>query len=52
MTSMGKGFATTAIHAGQDPKQWNHRSVVPPLVMSSTFQQDGPAQHRINTKRK
>ncbi|XP_011685038.1 PREDICTED: cystathionine gamma-lyase [Wasmannia auropunctata] len=41
-----KGFATRAIHAGQDPEQWNHGSVVPPLVMSTTFQQDGPAQHR------
>lgn len=45
MTST-KGFATTAIHAGQEPQQWNHGSVVPPLVMSTTFQQDGPAQSR------
>ncbi|XP_018374927.1 PREDICTED: cystathionine gamma-lyase-like [Trachymyrmex cornetzi] len=43
MTSTKKGFATTAIHAGQDPDQWNHRSVVPPLVMSATFKQDDPA---------
>lgn len=41
-----EGFATRAIHVGQDPEQWNHRSVIPPLVMSSTFRQDGPAQHR------
>ncbi|XP_051163000.1 cystathionine gamma-lyase [Leptopilina boulardi] len=41
-----EGFATKAIHAGQDPKQWSHYSVIPPLVMSTTFQQDGPAQHR------
>jgi cystathionine gamma-lyase len=46
MTSTRKGFATTAIHAGQDPRQWNHCALVPPLVMSTTFQQDGPAQHR------
>jgi len=46
MTSTKKGFATTAIHAGQDPEQWNHYAVVPPLVMSTTFQQDGPGQHR------
>ncbi|KYN44662.1 Putative cystathionine gamma-lyase 2 [Trachymyrmex septentrionalis] len=38
-----KGFATIAIHAGQDPDQWNHRSVVPPLVMSATFKQNSPA---------
>ncbi|KAF7995167.1 hypothetical protein HCN44_004639 [Aphidius gifuensis] len=41
-----EGFATRAIHVGQDPEQWSHRSVIPPLVMSSTFRQDGPAQHR------
>ncbi|XP_077266332.1 cystathionine gamma-lyase isoform X1 [Temnothorax americanus] len=46
MTSTEKGFATTAIHAGQDPKQWNHRAIVPPLVMSTTFQQDDPAHHK------
>lgn len=50
MTSMKKGFATKAIHAGQDPKQWNYQSVVPPLVMSTTFLQDGPAQHKVSTK--
>ncbi|KYM93828.1 PREDICTED: putative cystathionine gamma-lyase 2 [Cyphomyrmex costatus] len=43
MTSTEKGFATIAIHAGQDPDQWNHGSVVPPLVMSTTFKQDRPA---------
>ncbi|KAL6257659.1 hypothetical protein P5V15_011237 [Pogonomyrmex californicus] len=46
MTSTELGFATTAIHAGQNPLQWSHCAVVPPLVMSSTFQQDSPAQHR------
>ncbi|EGI65571.1 PREDICTED: cystathionine gamma-lyase-like [Acromyrmex echinatior] len=43
MTSTEKGFATIAIHAGQDPDQWNHCSVVPPLVMSTIFKQDDPA---------
>ncbi|XP_033192050.1 cystathionine gamma-lyase isoform X1 [Bombus vancouverensis nearcticus] len=38
------GFATKAIHAGQDPLQWNHWEVVPPIVMSTTFRQDGPGQ--------
>ena len=42
-----EGFATKAIHAGQDPKQWTHRSVVPPLILSTTFQQDAPAQHLV-----
>jgi O-acetylhomoserine/O-acetylserine sulfhydrylase-like pyridoxal-dependent enzyme len=50
MTSMEKGFATTAIHAGQDPHQWTHRALVPPLVMSTTFQQDAPAQHSVSVK--
>ncbi|XP_011501434.1 PREDICTED: cystathionine gamma-lyase [Ceratosolen solmsi marchali] len=45
-TNTEEGFATKAIHAGQDPLQWSHCSVVPPLVMSTTFRQDGPAQHR------
>nr|XP_050846039.1 cystathionine gamma-lyase isoform X2 [Vespula vulgaris] len=39
------GFSTKAIHAGQDPAQWSHWSLVPPLVMSTTFQQNGPAEH-------
>jgi len=49
MTS-AQGFSTIAIHAGQDPEQWNHGSVVPPLVMSTTFQQDGPGEHRVSTR--
>lgn len=44
--STKEGFATTALHAGQDPLQWSHCPVVPPLVMSTTFRQDGPGQHR------
>ncbi|XP_076642704.1 cystathionine gamma-lyase [Halictus rubicundus] len=44
--STEEGFATKALHAGQDPLQWMHCSVVPPLVMSTTFRQDGPGQHR------
>lgn len=39
-----KGFATKAIHVGQDPDQWSHKSVIPPLVMSTTFQQPAPAE--------
>ena len=33
------GFATRAIHVGQDPLQWNHGSVIPPVVMSTTYYQ-------------
>lgn len=38
-----KGFATSAIHVGQDPEQWNHMSVIPPIVTSTTFKQFSPA---------
>ncbi|XP_020285037.1 putative cystathionine gamma-lyase 2 [Pseudomyrmex gracilis] len=44
MTS--QGFSTKAIHVGQEPQQWTSRSVVPPITLSTTFQQDGPGQHR------
>jgi len=37
-------FATQAIHAGQDPGKWKHRAVVPPISLSTTFQQFAPAQ--------
>lgn len=40
-----KGFATKAIHVGQEPEQWKSRAVVPPISMSTTFKQFGPAQH-------
>ncbi|XP_058810946.1 cystathionine gamma-lyase [Topomyia yanbarensis] len=40
-----KGFATKAIHVGQDPDQWKSMAVVPPISMSTTFKQFGPAQH-------
>ncbi|XP_061938832.1 putative cystathionine gamma-lyase 2 isoform X2 [Apis cerana] len=39
-------FSTKAIHAGQDPLQWNDCSVIPPITLSTTFQQDGPGQPR------
>ncbi|XP_055614945.1 cystathionine gamma-lyase [Toxorhynchites rutilus septentrionalis] len=40
-----KGFATKAIHVGQEAEQWNSMAVVPPISMSTTFKQSGPAQH-------
>lgn len=39
-----KGFATAAIHVAQEAEQWNTLSVVPPIVMSTTFKQLSPAQ--------
>ncbi|XP_022900715.1 putative cystathionine gamma-lyase 2 isoform X2 [Onthophagus taurus] len=41
-----KGFSTTAIHAGQDPDQWDSMCVVPPIVLSTTFKQFGPANFK------
>lgn len=40
-------FATEAIHAGQDPAKWNHRAVIPPISLSTTFQQFAPAEHAV-----
>lgn len=42
-----KGFATKAIHVGQDPENWNHLAVVPPIVMSTTFKQFKPAEPKV-----
>ncbi|XP_034835942.1 cystathionine gamma-lyase [Maniola hyperantus] len=39
------GFATLAIHAGQDPDKWNCAAVVPPIITSTTFKQPAPAEH-------
>ncbi|KAG5666385.1 hypothetical protein PVAND_014414 [Polypedilum vanderplanki] len=39
------GFATKAIHAGQEPEQWKCRAVVPLISLSTTFKQFAPAQH-------
>ncbi|XP_037805528.1 cystathionine gamma-lyase [Lucilia sericata] len=41
-----KGFATKAIHVGQKPEQWKSMCVIPPICMSTTYKQDGPAEHR------
>ncbi|XP_063705553.1 cystathionine gamma-lyase-like isoform X2 [Culicoides brevitarsis] len=40
-----KGFATKAIHVGQEPEQWKSMAVVPPISLSTTFKQYAPAQH-------
>lgn len=41
-------FGTLAIHAGQEPEQWNSRAVVPPISMSTTFKQDAPGVYRVS----
>ena len=37
-------FATEAIHAGQDPEQWNSRAMVPPISLATTFKQEAPGK--------
>ncbi|XP_044271708.1 cystathionine gamma-lyase isoform X1 [Tribolium madens] len=41
-----KGFATAAIHAFQEPEQWDSMAVVTPMVSSTTFKQYGPANFK------
>ncbi|XP_075974640.1 cystathionine gamma-lyase-like isoform X2 [Anticarsia gemmatalis] len=38
------GFATIAIHAGQEPEKWKSGAVVPPIVTATTFKQPAPAE--------
>jgi cystathionine gamma-lyase len=45
-----KGFATRAIHVGQEPEQWKSMAVVPPISMSTTFKQSAPAQHMVSVQ--
>lgn len=40
-----KHFATSAIHVGQEPEQWNSWAVVPPISLSTTFKQRAPGEH-------
>lgn len=44
--SQPQGFATKAIHVGQEPEQWNSMCVIPPICLSTTYKQDGPGEHR------
>lgn len=46
-----KGFSTKAIHVGQEPEQWTHQSVIPPLVTSTTFKQPAPAEPIVSTRK-
>lgn len=39
------GFATNAIHVGQDPDKWDSRTVVTPIILGTTFKQAAPGEH-------
>ncbi|OAF67182.1 hypothetical protein A3Q56_05106, partial [Intoshia linei] len=39
-----RGFATKAIHAGQDPAKWSSRAVIPPIFTSTTYAQIEPGK--------
>jgi cystathionine gamma-lyase len=39
-------FATKALHEGQDADQWESNAVVPPISLSTTFKQKGPADFK------
>lgn len=38
-------FSTEALHAGQEPEQWQSYAVIPPISMATTFKQAGPGDH-------
>ncbi len=39
-------FATKALHAGQDPENWESMAVVPPISLATTFKQYSPANFK------
>jgi len=39
-------FATKALHEGQEAEQWESNAVVPPISLSTTFKQQGPADFK------
>jgi cystathionine beta-lyase/cystathionine gamma-synthase len=43
------GFATKAIHVGQEPERWSSSAVVPPITLSTTFKQEAPAKHKVGS---
>lgn len=38
-------FITRSLRAGQDPHQWKHKALVPPISLSTTFRQTEPNVH-------
>lgn len=45
MTTANAGFGTLAVHAGQEPDPISG-AVMQPIVLASTFAQDGPGRHK------
>lgn len=43
-----RGFATLALHAGQESSKWTSRAVVPPIVLATTYEQFEPASHAVS----
>lgn len=43
-----KGFASKAIHVGQEPEQWKSMCVAPAIVTSTNYKQDAPGVHRVS----
>uniref|UniRef100_T1GQM2 cystathionine gamma-lyase n=1 Tax=Megaselia scalaris TaxID=36166 RepID=T1GQM2_MEGSC len=44
--SQPNGFASKAIHVGQEPEQWNSMCVAPAIITSTNYKQDAPGVHR------
>ncbi|XP_042219125.1 cystathionine gamma-lyase-like [Homarus americanus] len=40
-------FSSRAIHDGNEPEQWSHLAVVPPISTATTFKQNGPADFKM-----
>ncbi|KAI6171377.1 Gamma-cystathionase [Aphelenchoides bicaudatus] len=38
------GFGTNAVHVGQNPSKWEYGQIVPPISLSTTYQQPKPGQ--------
>ena len=43
-----RGFSTIAIHSGHEPDEWDSMCVIPPIVLSTTFKQYGPANFKVS----
>jgi O-acetylhomoserine/O-acetylserine sulfhydrylase-like pyridoxal-dependent enzyme len=41
-------FSTRAIHAGQKSSQWNSRAIIPPIVVSTTFEHLTPGNNAVS----
>lgn len=40
-------FSTKAIHSGHKPTQWSSMEVVPPISLSTTYEQYGPGEPKV-----